>query len=195
MVPIPFFSRKLNKAELNYSAYDRELLAIRASIRHFQHFLEGRPFTVWTDHRPLTFALEQKAERHSSRQAQALSFISEFTSNIRHKKGESNNVADTLSRINALATLPKIDFAELSAAQTASPEIQSLIHNQHSSLRFTSVRMGEAEVVCDISEGRPHPLVPPLFRKRVFDAGCTPFPIRDQGHRQRPSPEDSSGIT
>ena len=168
-VPLAFFSRKLSKAELNYSAYDRELLAIRASIHHFRHFLEGRPFTVWTDHRPLTFALEQKAERHSSRQARALSFISEFTSDIRHIKGEANCVADTLSRINALSALPKVNFTELAAAQSDSPELQAFISSQHS-LDLTTVTMDTSEVICDVSEGRPRPLVPLPFRRTVFGA-------------------------
>ena len=34
--PLGFFSRKLNTAEQKYSAFDRELLAVYAAIRHFQ---------------------------------------------------------------------------------------------------------------------------------------------------------------
>ena len=48
--PIAFFSRRLKPAERKYSAFDRELLAIFSSIKHFRHFLEGRSFTVFTDH-------------------------------------------------------------------------------------------------------------------------------------------------
>ncbi len=39
--PIAFFSRKLKPCETRYNAFDRELLAIYLSIRHFRHFLEG----------------------------------------------------------------------------------------------------------------------------------------------------------
>ena len=39
--PLAFFSRKLSRAELKYSAFDRELLAIYLSIKHFRYFLEG----------------------------------------------------------------------------------------------------------------------------------------------------------
>ena len=40
-------------AETRYSAFDRELLAVYATIRHFRHNLEGRYFFVNTDHKPL----------------------------------------------------------------------------------------------------------------------------------------------
>ena len=34
-----------------------DLCAIFSRIRHFRHQLEGQRFTIWTDHKPLTFAL------------------------------------------------------------------------------------------------------------------------------------------
>ncbi len=37
-----------------YSAFDRELLACCAGIRHFWFLLEGRPFTIYTNHKSLT---------------------------------------------------------------------------------------------------------------------------------------------
>ena len=52
--PLAYFSRKLSKSERSYSAFDRELLAIFASIKHFQYFLETRQFQTYTDHKPLT---------------------------------------------------------------------------------------------------------------------------------------------
>ena len=56
-VPVAFFSRKLLPPERKYSAFDRELLAMFLACKHFRHFLEGRPFAIYTDHKPLTFAL------------------------------------------------------------------------------------------------------------------------------------------
>ena len=40
--PLSFFSKKLWPAETCYSAFDWELLAVYATIRHFRHNLEGR---------------------------------------------------------------------------------------------------------------------------------------------------------
>ncbi len=33
-----------------------------SGIRHFRYMLEGRPFTIYTDHKPLTFALGMVSE-------------------------------------------------------------------------------------------------------------------------------------
>ncbi|GFW60479.1 transposon Tf2-8 polyprotein [Trichonephila clavipes] len=82
--PLAFFSRKLTSSEKSYSAYDRELLAIYSAIRHFRYMLEARDFTVFTDHKPLTYAFRQKSDKCSPRQIRQLDFISQFTTNIVH---------------------------------------------------------------------------------------------------------------
>ena len=58
--PIVYFSRKLTPPETRYSTFDRELLAVYLSIRHFRHMVEGREFSVLTDHKPLTRALSSR---------------------------------------------------------------------------------------------------------------------------------------
>ena len=95
--PLGFFSKKLSAAERKYSAFDKELLAIYLAIRHFRPHLDGRHFPVLTDHKPLCGAITSSAER-SPRQTRHLSFISEFTTDIRHLSGSENVVADALSR-------------------------------------------------------------------------------------------------
>ena len=45
-----------------YSAFDRELFAVFAGIHHFHYFIEGRSFKIWTDHKPLTYALHSVSE-------------------------------------------------------------------------------------------------------------------------------------
>ena len=95
-VPIGFFSKSLQKAERRYSAFDRELLALYLATKHFCYFLEGRSFTAYTDHKPLTFALTGTGDTWSPRQSRHLSFISEFTTDIRHIHGDQNVAADAL---------------------------------------------------------------------------------------------------
>ncbi len=55
MFPCAFFSRKLSSAERNYDVGNRELLAMKAAIEEWRHWLEGaeHPFTVLTDHKNL----------------------------------------------------------------------------------------------------------------------------------------------
>ncbi|KAI5724763.1 hypothetical protein M8J77_006869 [Diaphorina citri] len=55
-VPMPHSHLKLSTAEKKYGTYDRELLAIYLAVKHFLHMIEGRVFTIYTDHKPLTFA-------------------------------------------------------------------------------------------------------------------------------------------
>ena len=99
--PLSFFSKKLNPAETRYSAFDRELLAVYATIKHFRHNFEGRIFFVNTDHKPLTFVMSSVTERASLRQTRHLAFIAEFTTDIRYVKGETNFVAfETLDYIH-----------------------------------------------------------------------------------------------
>ena len=60
--PLAYFSKKLRPPETKYSAFDRKLLAVYPGIRHFRHYLEGRDFPIFTDHRPLMFAMAKSAE-------------------------------------------------------------------------------------------------------------------------------------
>ena len=108
--------------ETNYSAFDRELLAAYLAIRHFRHMLVGRVFHILTDHRPLTQALLRKAEPWSPRQTRQLSYISEYTSDVRYIAGPSNTVADALSR-DVFEELNSVTFCtmENSAAKTYKP--------------------------------------------------------------------------
>ena len=51
--PLAFFSKKVSSPKSKYLAFDRELLAAYSSIPHFCFLLEGREFTLFTDHKPL----------------------------------------------------------------------------------------------------------------------------------------------
>jgi cleavage and polyadenylation specificity factor subunit 1 len=85
--PLGFFSRKLNAAQTKYSAFDRELWAAFSGIRFFRYMLEGRRFAVYTDHKPLTSALQRVSEPWTARQQRHLSYIAEYTSDLRHIAG------------------------------------------------------------------------------------------------------------
>ena len=175
--PIAFFSRKLTPTQRRYSTFDRELLAVHSAIQHFRYFLEGRAFTVFTDHKPLTHALTSTTDR-SPRQERQLSYIAEFTADIRHISGSENIVPDTLSRapvtdseplIASTSTIPAVDLAQMAATQRKDPKVLDLYSNP-GSLQLQDVNLHGVQVLCDMSTERPRPVVPQSWTKTVFEA-------------------------
>ena len=169
--PLAFFSRQLRNAELKYSAFDRELLGVDLAIRHFRFMLEGRKFSVYTDHKPLVHAMAKTAELWSSRQQRHLSAISEFITDIRHVSGKNNTVADCLSRATtANAVSLGIDYTDMARAQSASLDVQAY-ETAVTSLEIINTKVSDQgpELLCDISTGFPRPIVPPDFRRSVFN--------------------------
>lgn len=169
--PLAFFSRKLRESEKKYSTFDRELLALFLATRHFRFLLEGREFTAFVDHKPLTFAMAKTTEPWSARQQRHLSAVSEFTTDIQHVAGKNNQVADCLSRAQVTTVHLGIDYAQMAADQIMDSEVQAL-RTAESSLVLQDVTFNDsgASLLCDISMDRPRPLVPATWRRRVFDA-------------------------
>ena len=122
--PVAYFSKNLKPSEAKYSTFDRELLAVYLAIKHFRHFIEGRQFKVFTDHKPLTYSLSTHSDHYTPRQVHHLDYISQFTTDIQHISGHNNPVADALSRIelNAINSQPPvIDFTTCSSTERRFP--------------------------------------------------------------------------
>lgn len=167
--PLAFFSRKFNTAQQKYSPYDRELLAIYEAVKHFRHMLEARNFTIYTDHKPISFAFNERKNNCSPRQYRYLDFISQFTTDIRHISGKDNVVADTLSRIEEL----QIPVAHETLAKTQESDMElSAFLNSTSSLRLKKFKVPGTDVgmYCDVSTQTARPFVPQALRKQVFDS-------------------------
>ena len=98
--PLAFYSSKLEKNQQSWPPYDRELLAAFKGTRHFRDFIEGRSFTLYTDHQSLVPSVHKKTDPQTIRQQYQLSCIAEYTTDIRYLQGKANVVADALSRPN-----------------------------------------------------------------------------------------------
>ena len=167
--PIAFFSRKFSNAEKKYAAFDRELLAVYLGIKQFRHYVEGKKFTIYTDHKPLVGAMCNNVDR-SPRQTRHMSFISEFSTDIQHVSGKANVVADALSRVSAVLSSPGVDYKQLALDQCTSEEIQAYRTSTTTSLQLENVSFNDALVLCDLSTGQPRPLVPAQWTRRVFES-------------------------
>ena len=94
--PIAFASKKLLASERNYSAIKREALAIVKGVQHFRTYLEGNPFTIQTDHNPLTH-LNNLKDSHGRLARWALA-LQPYLFKVEHRSGRANLNADGLSR-------------------------------------------------------------------------------------------------
>lgn len=101
--PIAFFSKKLKKAEQNYTVHDKELLAIVQTFKEFHSWLHGspEPVKVWSDHQALKHFLS--TTKLTQRHARWAEILGEFRFSIQHVKGRENRAADALSRKDASA--------------------------------------------------------------------------------------------
>ena len=176
---LAFFSKKLSDAEKKYSAYDRELLAAYASIRHFGFMLEGREFTIFTDHKPLTHALFRSSPPWSARQQRHLAYLAEFTSSIVHVPDKENVVPDALSRPDLTGKVPNNPalFLATSRIISSSPDLSSSnpawsIPEEmklNPSLSVIVHPMKTGDIFCDISTSSLCPLVPLQLRCQLFN--------------------------
>lgn len=169
--PLSFFSRKLSETQRRYSTYDRELLAIYEAIKFFRFMLEGKDFVIRTDHKPLTYAFQQRSSKASPRQHRHLEFIGQFSTRIFHVSGDDNMVADSLSRIEEVIAPSAVTADELAHEQTNDPELQQLLASTTTGLdlkRFSPIDT-TVELYCDVSTGAIRPFVPKTLRKKVFD--------------------------
>ncbi|BHF78575.1 hypothetical protein SprV_0602168800 [Sparganum proliferum] len=167
--PLAFFSKKLLPAETLYSTFGRELLVIYLAVKHFRHFLEGRDFTVFTDHKPLTFALRSHSDKYNPREIAHLDYISQFTTDIRHIDDTKNEVVDMLSRpsLSSLQLSHGIDLCAMADEQQrvgcpGDESVSGLL------LKDVPLTTGSGTILCDVSTPFHRPFVPASMRQVVF---------------------------
>ena len=95
-VAIAYAGQDLNPAERNYSATEREALAVIDGIKRFQSYLQDTKFTIHTDHNALKWLMSLNDPR--GRLARWTMLIQQFDFDIVHRPGTANSNADSLSR-------------------------------------------------------------------------------------------------
>ena len=146
---IAYASKLFNKAQKNYSTYDRELLACVTFIDHFRHYLLGKNFELRTDHSALTSLFSSPEPK--GRRARWLERLTDYQFNIVHRSGTKHSNADALSRVpsspaeseeecpqteDVAVLIPEVMIhppfdvlteEEVSVAQLSDPEISTVI--------------------------------------------------------------------
>ena len=88
---IAFESRKLSEIERQYTAHEKELLAVFHFPRTWRHYLLGSKFIVRTDNTVVSYFLTQ--QKLNLRQARWQEHLAEFDFHLKYRLGKNNNVA------------------------------------------------------------------------------------------------------
>ncbi|XP_031781374.1 uncharacterized protein LOC103316974 [Nasonia vitripennis] len=166
--PLGFFSRKLSDTERRYSTYDREFLAAFASVKHFSSILDGRPFTLYTDHKPLSLAAQQPPEKASPRQSRQLNFMYQFPIKLAYVKGPNNIVADALSRVNTIKMPACLNLTTLAQQQASDQDLPHLLDTGDGKLQPLNIE--GSSLYCAVDGNVIRPYIPKELRKTVLEA-------------------------
>ena len=96
--PIIYNSRKLNKAERNYSTIEREALGMVFSLQKYRHYLLANPFIFYIDHQALKYLINKPL--HHGRICRWILLFQEFKFEVVVRPGKLNGSPDHLSRID-----------------------------------------------------------------------------------------------
>lgn len=142
-----------------------------AAVKHFRRLIEGNEVIIYTDHKPLTYALTRvDSNSNTPQRERQLHFISQFWTAIKCTKGENNAVADLLSRVEEISCLSVIDFMKLAVDQNEDEELGIL--RKKPNLKFTEVTVpgSQRSIMCEISQVTPRPYLPTAYCFVAFKA-------------------------
>lgn len=147
-------------------------------VKRFRHAAERRNFVIFIDHESLAYTFNQNLDKCSPRQFRHLDYIGQFTTDTRYIKGLDNNVADALSRIEAIEK--SVDHRTLAATQKNDTELHEIVNSGTCALQLKKVRFPDhdVEIFCDITSEVVRPYVPKPLRQRIQFATRT-FPSRE----------------
>ena len=102
-VTVTFFSYNLTGMQQSWSTTERELYTIYVAVRKLHYLIYGGYITIRTDHKPLVDIMSGTAKTQNSTAAEKLHCwtydIAGLGPTIEYKKGSSNIIADSLSRL------------------------------------------------------------------------------------------------
>lgn len=97
-----YASKKMSKAERQYSVIDQEALAIMFAVKRFRQYMMGRSFILMTDHKPLEriFGKNRDLARvTNNRLTRWALLLNEYDFEKGYTKGTNNCWRDMLSRL------------------------------------------------------------------------------------------------
>ena len=92
---VAYGSRQLKNHEQNYPTHDMELAAIVFALKIGLHYLYGKQFEVYSDHKSLKYIFTQRD--FNIRQRGWMEFLEDYDFTLHYHPGKENVVADALS--------------------------------------------------------------------------------------------------
>lgn len=130
--PISFISRTLSKAEENYAANEKEMLAIVRALKALRNYLYGSAKEkIFTDHQALSLSLSNWNGNPRIKRPKV--HLEEFDYELLYKPGKDNIVADALSRItnpNELNSISSVStqHSDESSSHNLKPSVKAPIN-------------------------------------------------------------------
>lgn len=101
--PILYVHKKLDQHQVNYSQLDKEALAIKWAVERLHHYLIGREWTLYTDHRPLVHIFGKQRSKLpplcATRLLHYALFLQNFQFTIKYRCSAEHGNADYMSRL------------------------------------------------------------------------------------------------
>ena len=127
-----FFSRKLAKAQLNWTPREKETYAIVAALRKWSDLIGFQPILVATDHKALENWVTEHVDTPSGprgRRARWHETLSQFDIQVVYIPGPDNVVADAMSRYAYPASSAREDVSFHGSAE-ASEEVKKMVEEE-----------------------------------------------------------------
>jgi hypothetical protein len=100
---VAYTSWQLRKHEVNYQTYDLELAAVVHALKIWRHYLMGKRYELYTNHKSLKYIFTQS--NLNLRQRRWLELIKDYDLGVNYHPGKANVVADALSRRSHVSQL------------------------------------------------------------------------------------------
>ena len=93
---VAYGSRKLKNHGMNYPTHDIELAAVVFSLKIWRHYLYGKEFEVYSNHKSLKYIFMQRDL--NMRQRKWMEFLEDYDFILHYHPCKANVVANALSR-------------------------------------------------------------------------------------------------
>jgi len=94
---VAYHSETLSDAIRKYPTYDKEMYVIVQDYWQWKLYILGKEIVIHTDHRPLQF-IQTQGKLQNDHHQKWLTYLQQFSLNIKYSKGVTNRVVDYLNR-------------------------------------------------------------------------------------------------